>query len=133
MGIGTNILGYANTDVDNAVSKRLYKANMTTLNCAEEVELAEKLIKIHPWASQVRFARSGGEANAIAVRLARSYTKNKKLLFVVIMDGMIGIGNKFKKKSNLNEHLLPGLKTGGVLKKLSDSIFLLNIMILMVY
>ena len=91
MGIGTNILGYANTDVDNAVSKRLYKANMTTLNCAEEVELAEKLIKIHPWASQVRFARSGGEANAIAVRLARSYTKKQKLLFVVIMDGMIGI------------------------------------------
>ena len=89
MGIGTNILGYANTDVDNAVSKRLYKANMTTLNCAEEVELAVSLKFI--LASQVRFARSGGEANAIAVRLARSYTKNKKLLFVVIMDGMIGI------------------------------------------
>ncbi len=124
MGIGTNILGYSNTDVDNAVSKRLYKANMTTLNCTEEVELAEKLIKIHPWASKVRFARSGGEANAIAVRLARSYTKKQKIAFC----GYHGwhdwyLATNLKKKSNLNEHLLPGLKTGGVLKKLNDSIF----------
>ena len=63
---------------------------MSTLNCKEEVILAEKLIK-HPWSHQVRFARSGGEANAIAIRIARAYTKKIRLLSVDIMGGMIGI------------------------------------------
>ena len=45
---------------------------MTTLNSLEEIKLAEKLIELHPWADMVRFARSGGEANAIAIRIARA-------------------------------------------------------------
>ena len=65
--------------------------NMSTFNCPEEVYLAEKLIELHPWAGKVRFARSGGEANAIAIRIARAAQVVKKLQFVVIMDGMIGI------------------------------------------
>ncbi len=124
MGIGTNILGYSNTQVDNAVTDRISKANMSTLNCTEEVQLAKRLVKMHPWADQVRFARSGGEANAIAVRLARAYSKNQKVAFC----GYHGwhdwyLATNLKKKSNLNDHLLPGLKTGGVLNKLSESIF----------
>ena len=67
MGIGTNILGYANKEVDSAVNKAVQEGNMSTLNCPEEVQLAERLIKLHPWANQVRFARSGGEANAISI------------------------------------------------------------------
>ena len=74
MGIGTNILGYGNEEVDNAVRDVVTKGNMSTLNCPEEVMLAEVLIDIHPWADKVRFARSGGEANAIAVRIARACT-----------------------------------------------------------
>ncbi len=81
MGIGTNILGYSNAQVDKAVSERISKANMSTLNCTEEVQLAKKLVEMHPWADQVRFARSGGEANAIAIRLARAYSKNQKIAF----------------------------------------------------
>ena len=50
---------------------------MTTLNCHEEVELA-KLVKLHPWADKVKFARSGGEANALAIRIARSACKKNK-------------------------------------------------------
>ena len=124
MGIGTNILGYSNNQVDRSVSKRLFKGNMSTLNCQEEVLLAEKLIKMHPWADQARFARSGGEANAIAVRLARAYTKRQKVAFC----GYHGwhdwyLATNLNKKNNLNEHLLPGLKTGGVLKKLNSSIY----------
>ena len=38
---------------------------MSTLNAPEEVALAEKLIELDPWAGMVRFARSGGEANAV--------------------------------------------------------------------
>ena len=72
MGIGTNILGYGNEEVDEAVRRTISLGNMSTLNCPEEVFLAEKLIEIHPWAEMARFARSGGEANAIAIRIARA-------------------------------------------------------------
>ena len=71
MGIGTNILGYGNTEVDKAVAHTLAKGNMSSFNCPEEVDLAEKLVSMHPWSEMVKFARSGGEANAIAVRIGR--------------------------------------------------------------
>ena len=78
MGVGTNILGYSNSEVDRAVSNVVKSGNMTTLNSPEEVYLAEKLIEMHPWASMVRFARTGAEANAIALRIARAASgKNK--------------------------------------------------------
>ena len=72
MGVGTNILGYSNHEVDNVVKKVIEEGNLTTLNCQEEVFLAEKLLSMHPWAKKVKFARTGGEANAIAIRIARS-------------------------------------------------------------
>ena len=53
--------GYRNTEVDNAVNEILKLGNMSTLNCPEEVLLAERLIEINPWADMVRFARTGGE------------------------------------------------------------------------
>ena len=60
---------------------------MTTLNCPEEVYLAEKLIKLHPWAGMVRFSRSGGEANLILLLgLLDHLRENLKLRFAVIMD-----------------------------------------------
>ena len=65
MGIGTNILGYGNEEVDNAVLKSLKNGNLSTLNCPEEVKLAEKLVEINPWADMVRFART--EANSIVL------------------------------------------------------------------
>ena len=46
MGVGTNILGYSNLEVDNAVKKTI-RGNLSTLNCPEEVKLAKKLITIH--------------------------------------------------------------------------------------
>ena len=124
MGVGTNILGYANSKVDNAVSKRIKKGNMTTLNCVEEVDLAKKLIKIHPWSSKVRFARSGGEANSIAIRLARASTKKQNIAFC----GYHGwhdwyLATNLRSKKNLNDHLLDGLKIGGVSNKLRDTIY----------
>ena len=74
MGVGTNILGYGNPDVDGAVKETIDKGNMSSLNCPEEVRLAEKLIALHPWSGGVRFARTGGEANAIAIRIARAFS-----------------------------------------------------------
>ena len=63
---------------------------MSTLNSNEEILLAEKLISLHPWSEMARFTRSGGEANSVAIRIARELLVEIKLLFVVIMDGMIG-------------------------------------------
>ena len=73
--VGTSILGYNNEKVNKSVIKNIHNGNMTTLNCPEEVLLAEEIIKHHPWASMVKFTRGGGEANALAIRLARANTK----------------------------------------------------------
>ena len=64
---------------------------MTTLNCPEEVEFSEKLLSINPWSDKVKLARTGGELNSIAIRLARAATNKTKITFVDIMDGMTGI------------------------------------------
>ena len=69
MGVGTNILGYSNKNVNDAVIDAIKKGNMSTLNCIEELNLSEKLIKMHPWSEMAKLARTGGEANAIAIRI----------------------------------------------------------------
>jgi glutamate-1-semialdehyde aminotransferase len=81
MGIGANILGYADKDVDKSVSNVIKKGVSSSLNCPEEVELANVLTELHPWANMVRYARSGGEAMALAVRVARAHTKRDIVLF----------------------------------------------------
>ena len=73
MGVGTNILGYSNRKVNNAVINAIKKSTMATLNSEEEFLLAKKLLKIHPWAGGVKFARTGGEANALSLRIARAF------------------------------------------------------------
>ena len=75
IGIGTDSLGYSHPLIDKKVLKTIANGNMTSLNSTEEIHLAERLISMHSWADQVRFTRSGGEANTLAVRLARAYTK----------------------------------------------------------
>jgi len=124
MGVGTNILGYANSQIDNAVISSIKTSISCTLNCKEEVELAKKLIKLHPWASQAKFARSGGEANAIAVRLARSFTGTEKIAFC----GYHGwhdwyVSSNLNDSSNLSKHLLDGISTGGVASSLKNTSF----------
>jgi len=81
MGIGCCVLGYADPDVNKAVKNAIDMSSTCTLNTPEEVELAELLCKLHPWASQVRYARCGGEAMAVAVRIARSFTQKDKIAF----------------------------------------------------
>ena len=78
-GVGATVLGYADPDVNKAVIDVINKGSASTLNPPEEVKLAEKLIDLHPWADMARFARGGGEAMSIAVRIARVATgKDKK-------------------------------------------------------
>lgn len=119
MGIGTNTLGYSHEEVDEAVKKVVLDGNMSTFNCPEEVWLAEKLIELHPWADMARFARSGGEANAIAIRIARAASGKDN----VAICGYHGwhdwyLSANLAEDSNLDGHLLPGLEPNGVPKNL---------------
>ena len=127
MGVGTNILGYANSRVDQKVSETIQKGNMSTLNCKEEVLLAEKLVSIHPWLEKARFARTGGEANAIAVRLARAYTGKDKIAIC----GYHGwhdwyLATNLGSDENLAPHLLPGLNPLGVPNGLGGTVVPFN-------
>lgn len=124
MGIGTNVLGYGNEQVDLAVLEVVKNGNMSTLNCPEEVELAEQLVAINPFADMVRFARSGGEANAIAIRIARAASGRDQVAFC----GYHGwhdwyLSANLKGNERLGEHLLPGLDPAGVPKNLSQTVF----------
>ena len=121
MGVGTNILGYANNLVDNAVIKNLRKSNTSSLNNTEEVDLAKKLIKIHPWASKVKFARTGAEANSIAIRIARAHTNSSKIAVCGYHDGTIGIYQPLLNKNNeISKFLLGGLNHKGIPKELAN-------------
>ena len=127
MGIGTNILGYGNDEVDDAVLSAVRNGNMSTLNCPEEVYLAEKLIELHPWSDMVRLARTGGEANAIAIRIARAASGKDK----VAICGYHGwhdwyLAANLGCDSNLANHLLPGLDPKGVPKDLKGSVIPFN-------
>lgn len=127
MGIGTNILGYGHQEVDDAVRKTIDAGNMSTFNCPEEVYLAEKLIELHPWAHMARLARSGGEANAVAIRIARAASGKDK----VAICGYHGwhdwyLSANLGDDKNLAGHLLPGLAPNGVPQSLRGTVFPFN-------
>ena len=127
MGIGTNLLGYGQSEVDEAVMRNVAAGNMSTFNCPEEVYLAEKLIEIHPWADMARFARSGGEANAIAVRIARAASGRDG----VAVCGYHGwhdwyLAANLGDDQSLDGHLLPGLDPKGVPRNLQNTVFPFN-------
>jgi glutamate-1-semialdehyde 2,1-aminomutase len=122
MGVGTNILGYANPKVDEAVKKTIEKGNLSTLNAPEEVHLAELLCDIHPWADMARFTRSGGEAGAVAVRIARAAAGKDHIAFC----GYHGwhdwyLSANLGDSEALDGHLLPGLSPQGVPRDLKGS------------
>lgn len=115
MGVGSCILGYAIDEIDQAVGEVINKGVMSSLNCAEEVDLAETLLRIDSWAGKVRFARTGGEALSIAVRLARAATNRSK----IIISGYHGwhdwyLAANLKSTDKLNGYLIPGLAPKGV-------------------
>ena len=122
MGVTACVLGYADDDIDSAVINAINNGSMSTLNSYEEVELAEKLIDIHPWSDMVRFARTGGEACAIAVRIGRAASGKDQIAFC----GYHGwhdwyLSANLSNSNNLNTQLLPGLATKGVPKALKGT------------
>jgi len=124
MSVGTNSLGYCNSKIDNAVKKAINKGNMSSLNCPEEVHLSKKLLEINTHFKKIRFTRSGGEANSIAIRIARAASGKDNIAF----NGYHGwhdwyLASNLSSKNNLNKHLLNNLQIKGVPKKLKDTVF----------
>ena len=115
MGIGANVLGYANDEVDEAAKAAIDKGGMCTLNAPEEVYLAQALLELHPWAGGVRYAKAGGEAMALASRIARAYTEKDIILFC----GYHGwhdwyLSANLSNKNALNDQHIAGLEPLGV-------------------
>ena len=75
------ILGHADDVVDGAVKEQIDHGSIFTLNSPMEVELAEELVATIPSAEMVRYAKGGGDACAVAVRIARGATGRDKILF----------------------------------------------------
>lgn len=114
-GIGATVLGYQDPDVDAAAVDAIRRGVASSLNCPEEVELADLLCELHPWADMARFCRCGGEAVAIAVRIARAATGRDKVAFC----GYHGwhdwyLAANVGTKNALGEHLISGLDPAGV-------------------
>lgn len=122
-GIGATVLGYADEEVNAAVKKVIDEGSASTLNPPEEVALAEKLIELHPWAEQARFARGGGEAMSIAVRIARTATGRDTIVFC----GYHGwcdwyLAANLGKKDALDDQWIAGLNPNGVPKGLTGTV-----------
>ncbi len=125
MGIGACLLGYADPDVTEAVVRCAHAGSMCTLNSPNEVALADLLLELHPWADQVRYARTGGEAMAVAVRIARAATGRD----VVAFCGYHGWHDWYLAANRVSAgdgdplagHLLPGLSPTGVPSQLAGT------------
>jgi glutamate-1-semialdehyde 2,1-aminomutase len=122
MGIGTCALGYANKFVDGAVKNAISNGSMSTLNSWEEVHLAEKLVELHPGMDMVRFTRTGGEANAVATRIARA-ASGKGLVAVCGYHGWHDwyLATNLTGSDNLEGLLLPGLNPVGLPQELTGT------------
>lgn len=123
MGIGTSTLGYRNNSIDKKVKSAINKGVNTTLNSIDEFILAKKILKHDKFASKVKFARAGGEAMSIAIRIARAKNKYSKIAF----SGYHGwqdwyIAANLENNKNLNNHLLKDLVPLGIPKELKKTI-----------
>lgn len=121
-GVGTCVLGFADDDVNAAVQDAVARGSMSTLNCVEDLILADLLVELHPWAEMVRYTRTGGEAMAVAVRLARAATGRSAVAFC----GYHGwsdwyIAANIADSRELDGHLLPGLDPAGVPRELRST------------
>jgi glutamate-1-semialdehyde aminotransferase len=122
-GVGAIILGYCDPVVDDAVREQLACGTMYSINHELEIELAEELVKTIPCAEMVRYAKSGGEACAIAVRIARGATGRDRVLFC----GYHGwhdwyLAANLAAEANLNAHLFPGIEPIGVPRALAGTV-----------
>lgn len=124
MSVGACLLGYGDPDVNAAVSRRVALGGMSSLSSVDEAVLAEMLLELHPWAGGARFARGGGEALAVAVRIARATTGREVVAFCGYHgwnDWYLAANLASDSTDPLKAHLLPGLEPTGVPRGLAGS------------
>jgi glutamate-1-semialdehyde 2,1-aminomutase len=122
MAVGANVLGYADDVVDEAVIAAIRRGPAPSVSSQVELELAEELVKTIPCCEMVRYCKGGGEANVIAIRIARAYTGRDKIAFC----GYHGwhdwyLAANLKSSATLNNYLLPGIEPLGVPKGLAGT------------
>ncbi len=121
-GIGAIILGYCDPVVDEAVREQMSRGTVYSINHELEIELAEELARTIPCAEMVRYAKCGGEACAMAVRIARGSTGRDLVLFC----GYHGwhdwyLAANLVAEDSLNAHLFPGIEPTGVPRTLAGT------------
>jgi glutamate-1-semialdehyde 2,1-aminomutase len=80
MALGSVALGYAEPRVTRAVMEATAEGNVSALSSWREVELAERLHTLIPCAERVQLLKTGAEATAAAVRIARTYTGRDRVI-----------------------------------------------------
>lgn len=80
LGSGPMILGHAHPSVIEAVSRQLGQGSQFYMSTWPAIELAEELIGAAGGEGQVKYASTGSEAVAHAIRLARAATGRNKII-----------------------------------------------------
>ena len=122
MAIGPVSLGYCYDAVDQAVKAQIDRGILGSVNHALEIDMAQALADMAPCAEMIKFCKSGGTADAIAVRIARGYTGRDTVLFC----GYHGwhdwyLAANLSADTHLNQHLMPGICPKGVPAALSGT------------
>ena len=80
MGLGAVALGYGYSEVTRAAVEAVEDGVVGPLAPVVEEDLAAQISGLMPWVEQVRFLKTGAEAVAAAVRLARVATGRDRIL-----------------------------------------------------
>ena len=72
--LGPIILGYCNPHVDAAVAAELKNGTLFSMASPLELETARTFVEAVPWVENLRFLKTGGDANTACLRLARAFT-----------------------------------------------------------
>jgi glutamate-1-semialdehyde 2,1-aminomutase len=79
-GYGALLLGHRRKEIIQAVSKQLTRGTLYCTPTQSELELSKLIIGNFPSIEKVRLVNTGGEATMTAIRLARGFTKKKKII-----------------------------------------------------
>jgi glutamate-1-semialdehyde 2,1-aminomutase len=103
MGYGSLLLGHAYAEVMEHVKSQIDNGSLFCVPTEKEVQLAELISKVVPCAEMTRLVSTGLEATMNAIRLARAFTKKKKVIkfegcyhgaydYVLVSPGSDGVG-----------------------------------------
>ncbi|MBN1437219.1 MAG: aminotransferase class III-fold pyridoxal phosphate-dependent enzyme [Sedimentisphaerales bacterium] len=121
MGVGPIVLGHCYDAVDNAAKAQIDKGILGSINNAIEIDMAEALCDLIPCADMVKFCKGGGDADAMAVRMARSYTGKDIVAFCGYHGWHDWYISANLASGSLDSHLLPGINPTGVPKALAGT------------